>query len=71
MDIGPEQDPIEMPIPLDPAKVPIHEPAPVAVPAEPTVEPAKEPAHAGWNEYEQLDLDYIALDYIAKVCRHG
>jgi len=55
-----------MPIPLDPAKVPIHEPAPVAVPAEPTVEPAKEPAHAGWNEYEQLDLDYIA-----KVCRHG
>jgi hypothetical protein len=46
MNIGEEQDPIELPMPVDPRKVKRETPAPIAVPVptEPTREPAKEPA---------------------------
>jgi hypothetical protein len=39
MNIGEEEEAIEVPIPLAPGQQPIHEPSP-------QVEPVKEPAHA-------------------------
>jgi hypothetical protein len=43
VNIGEEQEPIEMPIPLAPGQKPMHEPSPAVAPV---TEPAKEPAHA-------------------------
>lgn len=39
MNIGEEEEAIEVPMPLAPGKQPVHEPSP-------QVEPVKEPAHA-------------------------
>jgi len=47
MNIGEEEEPMEFPIPVDPAKVPIHEPAPVAVPV-----PEKVGAKVSYTERE-------------------
>jgi hypothetical protein len=48
MNIGEEEEAIEVPIPLAPGKQPIREPSPQVVPAE----PVKEPAHSGiyWDD---------------------
>jgi uncharacterized protein DUF3987 len=51
MNIGEEEEAIEVPIPLAPGQQPIHEPAP-------QVEPVKEPAHASDCYYAMQDHSY-------------
>lgn len=51
MDIGKEEEAIEMPIPLAPGQQPVHEPSP-------QVEPVKEPAHARVSAAELTAMVY-------------
>jgi len=61
MDIGKEEEAIEVPIPLAPSRQPIHEPSPEVAPAE----PVKEPAHA-WAQ-RVLDGEMSLTDWQEKV----
>jgi hypothetical protein len=65
MNIGEEEEAIEVPMPLAPGKQqPIHEPSP-------QVEPVKEPAHA---EYDGVIDGVVVIDgkrYVMEMKSHG
>lgn len=58
MNIGEEEEAIELPMPVDPAKVPVHEPSP-------SIAPVEQPVPAGWIRIGMDDDDnpvYISMD---------
>ncbi len=62
MNIGEEEEAIEVPIPLAPGRQPVHEPSP-------QVEPVKEPAHAllggkSLTEIQAEIMDRITQEYL-------
>jgi hypothetical protein len=68
MNIGEEEEAIEMPIPVDPAKVPLREPVPLAVPVE---QPVPAQVHMLFGGKSLTEIQSEIMNRIVEEARHG